>query len=138
MVITIGIAVGLSAVTTGWLYYVFGFPMAYAGFAFLGLIGFTSLAPVFFKKDPGPIEMDERDQQILFKAHRVSMMLSYMVFGALCMGIWAVYYYSKTETISVHVLPLVYGAAGITAFFSNALMTLILYGRHNICEGETK
>jgi len=139
MVITIGIAVVLSAITVGSLYYLFGFPVAWAGLAFLGLSGIGGLGEAIFKKDPGPVQMDERDQEIVFKAHRASMVISYLVFGALSMGIWGAYYfYYKIETISIHVLPNVYMVAGITAFFFNALTILILYGRDNTREGETK
>ena len=139
MVISIRTAVLLSTVTVGVLYYLYGFPRAWAGLAFLGLSGIGGLGEAIFKKDPGPVQMDERDREIIFKAHRASMVLSYLVFGMLSMGIWAAYYfYFKIETISIHILPNVYMAAGITAFFSNALMTLILYGRDNTREGETK
>jgi hypothetical protein len=139
MVISIGTAVLLSAVTVGVLYYLFGFPRAWAGLGFLGLTGIGGFGEMIFKKDPGPVQMDERDREIIFKAHRVSMVISYLVFGTLSMGIWAAYfYYFKIEKISIHVLPNIYLAAGITAFFFNALMILILYGRDNTREGETK
>ena len=135
MVFTIGIAVLLSLTTMSVLYYLFGFPAAWAGLAFLGLTGIGGLGQVIFKKDPGPVQMDERDCQIVLKAHYTSMLLSYLLFGALCMGIWAVYYfYRHTESISVHVLPLIYGITGIAAFFTGSLMTLILYGR----KGDSK
>jgi hypothetical protein len=138
MVICIGTAVLLSAVSVGTIY-LLGLPCAGTGMAFLGIAGIGGLGPILFKKDPGPVQMDERDREIVFKAHRASMAISYLVFGALCMGIWAAYYfYLKIETISVHILPNVYLVAGITAFFSNALMTLILYGRDKTSEGETK
>jgi flagellar basal body-associated protein FliL len=138
MVITIGIAVVLSAITVGSLYYLFGFPVAWAGLAFLGLSGLGGLGQAIFKKDPGPVQMDERDREIVFKAHRASMALSYLVFGLLSMGIWGAYHYSKIETISINVLPLIFGAAGLTAFFFNSLGILILYGRDKTFEGETK
>ena len=138
MVICIGTAVLLSAVSVGTIY-LLGLPCAWTGMAFLGIAGLGGLGPMIFKKDPGPVQMDERDREIVFKAHRASMVISYLVFGSLSMGIWAAYYfYFKIETISVHVLPNVYLAAGITAFLSNAIGILILYGRDNACEGETK
>jgi len=138
MVISISVSIILSALAILIAWPIIGFPRAWGGLGFMGLSGLGGLGAIIFKKDPGPVQMDERDREIVFKAHRVSMALSYLVFGLLSMGIWAAYYYSKIETISIHVLPLVYGVAGITAFLSYAIGILILYGRDNACEGETK
>lgn len=132
MVICIGTGVVLSAIAATVLYFKIGFPRAWSGLAFLGLSGFGGLGPAIFKKDPGPVQADERDRQINYTATRISFTLSYLVFGVLCMGIWAVWQWqSGDETISIHVLPLLFGAAGLTAFFTHALTILILYGKGN-------
>ena len=47
------------------------------------------------------------------------------------MGIWEYYRYQGIETISIHLLPLLFGAAAITAFFAHAITILVLYGKDN-------
>ena len=68
---------------------------------------------------------------IQLKAARGSFALSYLVFGLLCMGIWWHYHAKAVETISIHVLPWIFGAAAVTAFLSHAITILLLYGREN-------
>jgi len=131
MVICIGTALALSAIAITILYFKIGFPRAWAGWGFMGITGFGGLAPTIFKKDPGPVQCDERDRLINMKATQGSFVLSYLVFGFLCMGIWAYRYSQSTETISIHLLPLLFGAAGITAYLTHAITILILYGKDN-------
>jgi len=45
------------------------------------------------------------------------------------MGIWTYYRSQSTETISIRILPHLFMAAGITAFFTHAVTILILYGK---------
>lgn len=137
MVICIGTALILSGIATVALYFKLGFPKAWAGFAFMGICGFGGLGPIIFKKDPGPVQADERDTLIARKAAIASFALSYLVFGALCMGIWGYRQHQQVETISIHVLPNLFMAAGITAFLSHAIVILVLYGKDNKqMEGE--
>ena len=131
MVICIGAALVLSAIAITTLYFKIGFPRAWAGWGFVGIAGFAGLAPIIFKKDPGPVEFDERDRLINMNAARAGFAISYGVFGLLCMGIWTYYHSQNTETISIHLLPNLFGAAGITAFFSHAVVILVLYGKDN-------
>jgi hypothetical protein len=131
MVICIGTALILSAMAITILYFIFGFPVAWAGWGFMGITGFGGLAPIVFKKDPGPVQCDERDQLINMKAAVASFGLSYGVFGLLCMGIWVYRYSQSIEIISIHLLPLLFGAAGITAYLTHAITILILYGKDN-------
>ena len=131
MVICIGTALILSAMAITILYSIFGFPVAWAGWGFMGITGFGGFAPIVFKKDPGPIQADERDQLINMKAAVASFGLSYGVFGLLCMGIWVYRYSQSIETISIHLLPLLFGAAGITVYLTHAITILILYGKDN-------
>ncbi|OQY07317.1 MAG: hypothetical protein B6I25_02175 [Planctomycetales bacterium 4572_13] len=131
MVICIGTALILSAMAITILYFKIGFPRAWAGWSFMGIAGFGGLAPLIFKKDPGPIQADERDQLINLKAARAGFAISYGVFGLLCMGIWEYYRHQNIETISIHLLPQLFMAAGITAFFTHALTILVLYGKDN-------
>ena len=131
MVICIGTALVLSAIAITVLYFIFGFPVAWAGWGFMGITGFGGLAPIVFKKDPGPVQCDERDQLINMKAAVASFGLSYGIFGLLCMGIWVYRYSQSIETISIHLLPLLFGAAGITVYLTHAITILILYGKDN-------
>ena len=131
MVICIGVASILSAIAVTILYFKVGFPRAWAGWSFMGIAGFAGLGPAIFKKDPGPIQADERDRIINLKAARAGFALSYLVFGLLCMGIWSYYRRHGIETISIRILPHLFMAAGITAFFTHALTILILYGKDN-------
>ncbi len=106
-----------------------GFPKAFAGFAFLSLAGFGGLGPLIFKKDPGAVQSDERDRVIQLHAAKAGFGASYVVFGCLAMGIWI--YQGPDKLINVNTLPQIWIAAFITAFFVQALTTLILYGKDN-------
>jgi hypothetical protein len=129
MVVTHSIGVLAAGVAVTVMYYKVGLPRAYAGLAFLGICGFGGLGPMIFKKDPGPVQADERDHLINLKAARGSFALSYLVFGILCMGIWEYCRHHDTSVISIEVLPMIWGLAAITVFFSHAIIILVLYGR---------
>ncbi|MBW1895167.1 MAG: hypothetical protein JRI91_15970 [Deltaproteobacteria bacterium] len=131
MVVCIGTASILSAIAVTILYILIGFPSAWAGLCFMGISGFGGLGQLIFKKDPGPIQCDERDGLINMKAAIAGFGISYGVFGILCMGIWGYYYYQAMETISIHVLPWFFGTAGFSMFFTHAVTILILYSKDN-------
>ncbi|RKY03700.1 MAG: hypothetical protein DRP56_10880 [Planctomycetota bacterium] len=131
MVICISTALILSTIAITILYYKIGFPRAWAGWGFMGITGFAGLGPLIFKKDPGPVQCDERDQLINMKAARAGFAISYGVFGLLCMGIWICCQYRNAETISIHLLPMLFMAAGITAYLTHAITILFLYGKDN-------
>lgn len=138
MVICIGIAsiVSIGAVVV--LYFKVGFPRAWVGLSFMSLGGLGGLGPLLFRKDLGPVQADERDNLINLKAAQAGFALSYLVFGLLCMGIWGYYHHRGIETITIHVLPWLFMAAGFTTFFTHALMILLLYGKDNkAMEGGT-
>ncbi|MBL7215975.1 MAG: hypothetical protein ISS71_09885, partial [Phycisphaerae bacterium] len=81
MVICMGSGLILSAIAITVGYFMAGFPKAWSGIAFIGIGGFGGLGPLIFKKDPGPVQADERDRLINLKAARASFALSYLVFG---------------------------------------------------------
>jgi len=64
------LALVMSLTTVGVLYFGFDQPMrrAAAGFAFIAVMGFTALAPLFFKKGKDDMKLDERDLLIKRKA----------------------------------------------------------------------
>ncbi len=61
MIVFIAIAVICATTAVIILYNKYGMPKATAGLGFLGIAG---LAPLFFKKDSGPVICDERDREI--------------------------------------------------------------------------
>lgn len=75
------IALGLSMVAFGVAYFIFGLPAhrAVGGFGFIGIMGFSALAPLLFKKDRDKVQLDERDLLIW----RKSMLAAYSVFWLL-------------------------------------------------------
>lgn len=131
MVATMGSGLLLSIIAVTASYFMVGFPKAWSGIAFIGIGGLGGLGPLIFKKDPGPVHGDERDQFINLKAARASFALSYLLFGLLSMGIWSYYHYHNQSAITIEVLPLVWGLAAVTAFLSHAVMILVLYGKDN-------
>ena len=130
-VICTGIGFILSAVAVTILYYKSGFPRAWAGLAFMACAGLAGFGSLVFKKDPGSVQMDERDRFIQLQSTKAGFAASYGVFGCLAMGIW--FYYGPThgQMINVNTLPQIWMAAFITAFFVQALTSLILYGKDN-------
>ncbi len=64
------LAFGLSLISVGVLHFGYGLPMrrAVGGFGFIGIMGFSALAPQLFKKDKDKVMLDERDLLIKNKA----------------------------------------------------------------------
>jgi len=64
------LALVCSLTAVGVFYFGFGWPLrrAVAGFAFIGVMGFAGLAPLFFKKGKEDVKLDERDLLIKRKA----------------------------------------------------------------------
>ena len=128
-VVCTGVGFLLSTVVVTIMAIKVGFPRALAGFAFLALAGFGGIGSLIFKKDSGSVQMDERDRAIQLHAAKAGFGASYVVFGCLAMGIWI--YQGPDKLINVNTLPQIWMAAFITAFFVQALTTLILYGKDN-------
>lgn len=130
-VICAGVGILLSSVTFTILYLSVGFPVAQTGLAWMGLAGFSGFAPLIFKKETGAVQSDERDRLIQLRSTRAGFAASYFVFGALAMGIWIVHGPARGQLVDVNILPQIFMAAFITAFFVQSLTTLILYGKDN-------
>lgn len=131
MVIAMGSGLILSAIAVTVGYFMAGFPKAWSGLGFMGIGGIGGLGPIIFRKDPGPVQADERDKSINLKAARASFAMSYLVVGILCMGIWKYCKSHNSPTIPIEVLPTIWGLTAVTAFFIHALMILLLYGKDN-------
>ena len=86
-VICTGTGLILSIVAVTILYFTVGFPRAEAGLAFISLAGFAGLAPLIFRKDPGPVQADERDRIIQVQ----SIVTGY---GVGLYGVWQLFHYS--------------------------------------------
>ena len=74
-------ALGLSVAAFGVAYFILGVSAGRAagGFGFIGIMGFSALAPLLFKKDKDQVQLDERD--LLIK--RRAMLGAYSIFWPL-------------------------------------------------------
>ena len=128
MVIWISAGVILAAIAVTVLLFVIGMPwsIARAGLAFLGIAGFGGLASLIFKKDPGKVTCDERDQLINNRAAVAGFCAAFLVTGLACMLPFFVL--GPEATISVTWLPNIFMAAGLTAFFMHSVAILVQYG----------
>ena len=127
MVITILLALAVSLTVFCVLYAKMGFTRALRlGFACMGIAGFGGLAPLIFRKDKGKVTFDERDRIIKRRAALACFAISYGIYGVLSMTIWKVV--GAGNSINVDVLPAVWCAAAISAFFTHSVAILIQYG----------
>ena len=68
-----------------------GFPLAFAGFAFLGILGMMGLSQIIYKKDEQEkVEFDERDLLIQRKSALAGFTGSSLFFGLVCMVTWGI------------------------------------------------
>jgi hypothetical protein len=128
-VIAISSGVLVSSVAVGVLALKVGMPKAFAGLAFMGIGGLGGLAPLIFKKDKGKVTRDERDRLISQRAALASFALSYLFVGLACMIPFSIL--GPTATISAIWLPMIFGGAGIVAFFVHSVAILLQYGWRN-------
>jgi len=119
----------LSALAIGIVYAKYGFPGAWGGLGFMGLSGIGGLAQFIFKKDPGKVEYDERDCQILKKSAIAGFGMAYLVVGIATMVPFFILGHSAP--ITTNWLPLIFGAAGLTNFYVWSIAILTLYGWRN-------
>ncbi|MCK4959377.1 MAG: hypothetical protein KAT00_08245 [Planctomycetes bacterium] len=130
--ILVGLVLSVTAVAVSATKY--GFPRALAGFGFMGLAGLGGLGPVIFKKDPGPVAFDERDQLIKRRSALAGFAASYLFMGLACMIPFFVL--GPKATISVNCLPYIFMGAGISTFFVTSVAVLVLYGKSRVEENE--
>jgi len=121
-----GFAFVSSGIATTLMYFLRGFPAAYAGSAFLGLFGLAGLSPILFKKDLGRVGCDERDRLINHRAALAAFTTSYLVMGMACMIPFFVM--GPNADISIIWGPLIFMAGGFTCFIVYAVAILIQYG----------
>jgi hypothetical protein len=116
----------VSAVAVAVVYVKSGFPNAWGGLGFMGLAGIGGLAPLFFKKDPGKIEYDERDRDIQRKAALTGFAMAYLVVGITTMGPFTIL--GSNMVITTNWLPPIFGAAGLINFYAWSIAILAQYG----------
>jgi len=119
----------LTAIAIAVAYTKIGFPRAWGGLGFMGIAGIAGLAQLFFKKDPGTVECDERDHYIQKRAALVGFALAYLVVGIATMGPFIII--GSNAPITTNWLPLIFGAAGLTHFYSWSIAILTQYGWRN-------
>lgn len=126
IVIIISLSFTASAVTmmVCWV----GFPMASAGFGFLGLCACTMFAPLFFRKEEKcKVEYDERDALITKNSELIAMNCSNSFF--LLFSITSLFIFGLKGTVSVLTLPIMVAGAYAISGLARSLAILIQYSR---------
>jgi len=126
--IVITIALTLSAITVGVLYFFVGLPIggALSGLCFIGICGLIGLTPFLFKKEGGNVSFDERDLLIHKRATLVAYSVFWIFFTAACMIPWWIL---KTgDSIPVAVLPAMLAAGFIIVQLVQSVAILAQYG----------
>lgn len=126
ILIAISSGVVVSTIAVGVLALNVGMPKAFAGLGFMGLTGIGGLAPLIFKKDTTKVTCDERDKLINRRAALASFGLSYLFVGLACMIPFFIL--GPTASISIIWLPMIFGGAGIVAFFVHSTAILVQHG----------
>lgn len=126
--VMLALALGLSVAAFGIGYFIFRVSahQAAAGFGFIGIMGFSGLAPLLFKKDKDQLQLDERD--LLIK--RRVMLGAYSIFWPLFVLAAMVPWFIKGPQgmITVNYLPwMVFGGMFVVTLVQ-AIATLEQYG----------
>lgn len=125
IVVIISLSFTAGAVTVMVLYV--GFPMAWAGFGFLGMCAFTILAPLFFRKEKQcKVEHDERDTLITKNSELIAMNCSSGLF--LLVSIAAVFIIGLEGTVPVLTLPIMVAGAYAVSGLARSVAVLVQYG----------
>ena len=128
IVITMSAAFVISCIAVIVLAGKYGFPKAfYIGFSFMAIAAIGGLGPLIFRNDKGKVTYDERDRVIQLKAARAGFAISYLVFGLISMITWRVI--GSGNSISVNVLPQIWGVSAMSMFLTQSITVLVLYGR---------
>jgi len=126
--IMLGLALGLSLAAVSVAYFGFGLPIrpALSGFGFIGIMGFSCLAPVLFKKEKGKVELDERDLLIQKKASLAAYTAFWVLFVAAAMIPWFII--GPKGTITVNYLPWMIFGGMFVVMLVQSIVTLEEYG----------
>jgi len=122
------LALVCSLTAVGVFYFGLSWPLrrAAAGFGFIGIMGFSGLAPLIFKKDKDDMKPDERDLLIKRKAMLAAYWSFWPLFVLATMIPWFII--GPTGSITVNYLPwMVFGGMFyVTMIYS--IVTLQEYG----------
>ena len=109
------------------LYFKYGLPKAYAGFALMSLMGVIGFSPLFFRKDKTKVVFDERDQLIQRNAAMLGFTAAFLTCGVSCM--FPFFVLGSNASISVKWLPNIWLATFMAQFIAYSVAILVQYGR---------
>ena len=126
--IVIVVALTLSVMAVGVLYFVFELPISRSlgGFGFIGVVGLASIEPLLFKKDKGKVQYDERDLLIQKNASLAAYSIFWFLFVLAAMIPFFIL--GSKGTISVKYLPAMVFGGMITVMLVQSIITLEGYG----------
>lgn len=127
VVVCISAALVASLAAVGILTSYVGMPRAWGGLGFMGLAGLAGLAPLVFRKDQGPVALDERDALYQHRAALAGFTAAYLVVGAACMVPFFVL--GPSAMVRVVRLPMIFMGAGLSHYFMYSVVILVQYGR---------
>lgn len=129
--IVVMMALILSVIAVGVLYFVVGLPMrrAFGGFGFIAICGLTGLSPLLYKKEPGKVSFDERDLLI----HKKASLGAYSIFWFLFVLAAMIPFFvlGPKGTISVKYLPTMVFGGMVIVILVQSIVTLEEYGWRN-------
>jgi hypothetical protein len=129
--IVVSLALGLSVAAFGVAYFIFGLPAnrAAGGFGLIGIMGFSGLSPVLFRKDKSKVQFDERDTAIQRKSVSTAYALFWVLFVAAAMIPWFVI--GPNGTITTNYLPWMVFGGMFFVMLVQSIVTLNEYGWRN-------
>jgi uncharacterized membrane protein len=108
-------------------------PVAATGaFGFLGLGGFF---PLLYRKRGQAVVLDERDQQIAYRALVAGYSIFWLAFTLGIVGLWAVLFYGGQSMVSVHVLPNIVWGGMIVFMTARAVAIIVQYRLQDAAKG---
>lgn len=115
----------LSVLVAGMLVPFLGFRRSMGGFGLLGLLGF---GPLFYRKRPGQVVMDERDYAIQMRSLMITAAVFWVFLVEACVFLpW--YYYGAEGAVPVWVVQGSVWVAWIVVSLIYSVATLVQYGR---------
>jgi len=122
VIVSLSFTAGAVAMMVLWV----GFPMACAGFGFLGICAFTILAPLLFRREKSKVEYDERDILITKNSELIASDCSNGFF--VLVSITALFIFGLKGTISVLTLPIMVAGAYAISGLARSVAVLVQYG----------
>lgn len=122
------LALGLSVAAFGVAYFILGVPAGRAagGFGFIGIMGFSGLAPLLFKKDKDQLQLDERDLLIKRRVMLGAYSIFWPLFVLAAMAPWFIK--GPQGMITVNYLPWMVFGGMFVVMLVQAIATLEQYG----------